>query len=75
MKSGSLDDETKLFWQLTGINGDYINMSGDGKWSFFSGTSNLTQNGTFLAAPIPSTVWLFTSGFIGLIGFRRKRKR
>jgi hypothetical protein len=76
MKSGSLDnDETRLFWHLTGINGDYINVSGDGKWSFFSGTSDLTQSGTFLAAPIPSTVWLFISGFIGLIGFRRKRKR
>lgn len=54
-----------------------------GTWSGFQflppsqGAPNgefITTGGSFtLTTPIPATIWLFASGFVGLIGFRRKK--
>ncbi len=49
-----------------------LSMFSSGEWSSFDNGS--TNSGYFtLTTPIPATAWLFASGLIGLLGFRRKQ--
>ena len=74
-------DQANFYWYLLGEDSGFgrplgtdIEMSytgnSTGHWGFLAGS----EGGHFtLMTPIPATIWLFASGFIGLIRFRRKR--
>ncbi|SEM26753.1 hypothetical protein SAMN04489760_108115 [Syntrophus gentianae] len=48
-------------WYLEGYNGYYIGV-----------VEALDRNTSSSAVPIPAAIWLFSSGLLGLIGFRKK---
>ncbi|VAW65853.1 hypothetical protein MNBD_GAMMA11-3437, partial [hydrothermal vent metagenome] len=40
----------------------------------FQGTTDIVQLSVVSAVPLPTAVWLFSSGLFGLIGIARRKK-
>lgn len=46
----------------------------DGLPTTVSGNLQVTLGGTLQPVPVPATLWLFGSGFVGLVGIARRRR-
>jgi len=76
----SIDQPALVFWSGTeyGAQNAWWFRFGDGQQSISTKEAHYNVwavlDGDVSAVPIPAAVWLFGSGFIGLVGFARRKK-